>query len=143
MKSVFSLLVRMLPISASFAALQACVDTSPIDYHAPIAEDAGPRDAAPVNSDAARVVECRQCVARDSCRTEYDKCAADAKCKVFIQCLLDSYCVNIPPDLSQLPPCLVTCGLQADIKSSEDSAIVLFRPVLFCIEAHCSAPCGG
>ena len=143
MKALVSRFMRAFVTGVSFAALHACVDTSPIDYHAPATPDAGPQDAAPINSDAARVVECKQCVVDDACSAEYDKCTADPKCGVFMRCLLDAYCVNIKPDLSQIPPCLVSCGLEAGINSSEDPAIPVFRGVLFCIEDHCGGPCGN
>lgn len=122
-------------------ALAACVDTSPIDYHAPVMHDAGVADAAKVNSDAARVSECKQCVIQDSCSAEYQKCAADSRCAAFYDCLLDSYCVNFPSDLSKLPPCLTTCGAKANIFSSDDPVVPLFRSVLFCTEDNCVQPC--
>jgi hypothetical protein len=141
MKNVLAPLVRVLALSAAFAAFEACVDTSPIDYHAPPTIDAGPVDAAPPSSDAARVSECRQCATKDACSADYAKCTAYPKCEVFMQCLLDAYCVNFPGDLSQLPPCLLTCGITAGIKSADDPAIAPFRPLLFCIEDNCKAPC--
>ena len=131
----------VLAVSVAFMALHACVDTSPVDYHAPAAKDAGVRDAAPASSDASKVAECRQCVDTDSCKVEYDKCAADSRCGALIGCLLDAYCVNFPADLSMLPPCLLTCGTKANIFSSDDPVVDTFRAVLFCTEAKCVEPC--
>jgi len=127
---------------AAFWAVPACVDTSPIDYHAPAVKDAGVADATPVSSDAGRVAECKQCVIHDSCSTEYGKCAADSRCAEWYDCLLDSYCVNFPSDLSKLPPCLTTCAAKAMIFSSDDPIIDLFRGALFCTEDKCVDPCG-
>jgi hypothetical protein len=144
MKKVLAPLVRVLVVCAplAFAAFPACVDTSPIDYHASSARDAGPEDAASGSSDASRVTDCRDCVTKETCAADYAKCAADPRCEKFMSCLLDTYCVNFPGDLSQLPPCLTTCGLQAEIKSAVDPVITLFRPVLFCTQDRCGAPCG-
>jgi len=141
-KTILAPLVRVLLICACFVTVEACVDTSPIDYHAPSTQDAGPSDAAPVSADAARVVECRQCVTKDACTAEYTKCTADPRCEAFMGCLLDAYCLNFPSDLTQLPACLVTCGVQTGIKSGDDPVIALFRPVLFCAQDHCAMPCG-
>jgi hypothetical protein len=143
MNRSFPPLASLLALSASILSLQACIDTSPIDYRGPSMRDAGPADAASLSADASRVAECKQCVLVDSCKTDYDKCAANTKCAAFIQCLLDAYCVDFSNDLSQLPPCLLTCGPQSGIMSSEDPAIPLFRPVLFCIQDTCSAHCSS
>lgn len=134
-------LLRLFAVPACLAVPAACVDTSPIDYHAPPTKDAGAADAPMINSDAARVAECRACVAVDSCKADYDRCAADMRCEIWIDCLLDSFCVNIPSDLSKIPPCLTTCAVKAQIFSSDDPAVKLFRPVIFCSEDKCVQPC--
>jgi hypothetical protein len=141
MKNALRSLTSVLVVSAAFCAAPACVDTSPIDYHAPATEDAGIADAASASSDAARVAECRKCVVDNECTSTYDKCAADPRCKVFYDCLLDNYCVNFPGDLSKLPPCLISCGSKASILSSDDPVVDLFRGVLFCTEDKCVEPC--
>jgi hypothetical protein len=144
MMNVLGPLRRLLALPALCAAccaLHACVDTSPIDYHAAAVMDGGIADAASINSDAARVAECKQCVTHDSCSTEYGKCEADSRCAAWYDCLLDSYCVNFPSDLSKLPPCLTACAVKAMVFSSDDPIIPLFRGVLFCTEDKCVEPC--
>lgn len=129
-------------LSASFWALPGCVDTSPVDYHAPATTDAGVVDAAPVSSDAASVAECRQCIVQDSCSADYEKCAANPRCATFFGCLLDSYCLNVPSDLSKLPPCLTVCGTKANLFSSDDPVVPLYVGLLYCTEDKCKDPCG-
>lgn len=144
MKHVLRPLGRLafIVFSASFLALPACVDTSPIDYHAPTTNDAGVVDAAPVSSDAAPIAECKQCVMQGGCTAEYEKCAANPRCGAFFGCLLDSYCLNIPSDLSKLPPCLTVCGMKANIFSSDDPVVPLYVAALYCTEDKCKDPCG-
>ncbi len=130
-------------VAASFWALPACVDTSPIDYHAAATNDAGVADSAPVSSDAAHLADCRQCItSQDGCSAEYEKCAANPRCATFFGCLLDSYCLNIPSDLSKLPPCLTVCGTKANLFSSDDPLVPLYVAVLYCTEDKCKDPCG-
>jgi hypothetical protein len=142
MKNVLTPLLRVLAFAAAASELSACVDTSPVDYHAPIVMDAGVADAALVNSDASRVAECRQCVTEDSCKAEWSKCTAEPRCEAFVGCLLDSYCMSFSSDLSMLPPCLLTCGAKAMLFSSDDPVVNLFRDVRECTTKKCAAPCG-
>jgi len=142
MKHVLTPLLRVLAFAAAASELSACVDTSPVDYHAPIVADAGVADAAPVNSDASRIAECRRCVTDDSCKAEWGKCTAEPRCEAFVGCLLDNYCVNFSSDPSMLPPCLTTCVAKAMIFSSDDPVVNLFRDVRDCTTSKCSDPCG-
>src|ERR1041385_1687893 len=140
MNNAFSRMLQLLAAPALISALSSCVDTSPIDYHAPPTPDAGPADAAST-MDGALAAECRSCVT-DQCKTQYDSCTTNPTCTIFTDCMIDTYCLNLSNNLANLPPCVAACGDKAKLKSSEDPASTAFALVLFCAQDHCSDPCG-
>jgi hypothetical protein len=119
----------------------ACVDTSPVAYTPPA--DAAVADAAPT-TDGALVAECRKCMTTGPCKAATDACMQDSKCNIMEQCLLDDYCLNFTViDISNLPPCLQSCGNKALITGVNDPANQVITPVLICAQSatQCGSAC--
>lgn len=125
--------LRLLALSVlPLWAFSACVDTSP-DYYAKDMRDAGGLDATSPTVDAALLAECRECVNGDACAAQVATCNADPKCKAFLACVLDLYCIDFRlGDLAHLPKWLGTCGQQTGVLSQTDPAILAYVPVLLC-----------
>jgi hypothetical protein len=129
------------PVATAVACLLGCVDTSPIVYTAPA--DAGGSDAA-ASTDGALIAECRKCMTTGACKDVTDACTKDSKCNIMEQCLLDDYCLNFSViDISNLPPCLSSCGHEAQITGVSDPSNQLITPVLLCAQSatQCGSAC--
>jgi hypothetical protein len=138
-RSIRRIACAVLPL----AALHACVDTSPIDYHEPRPADAG-SDGAASGVDPALVAQCRACVTKGACSAAYAECGATPACEAFTGCLLDVYCMNFKlGDLSTLPQCLYTCGAKVGLTSASDPAVRPYIPVIICAEdpTTCGSVC--
>jgi hypothetical protein len=130
--------LRWLPATV-VACLLACVDTSPIAYTPPA--DAGVMDAS-ASADGALIADCRKCMTTGACKDATDACTKDSKCNIMEQCLLDDYCLNFSViDISNLPPCLQSCGNKAQITGVSDPSNQLVTPVLLC--AQSATQCGS
>jgi hypothetical protein len=130
------------------AALQpACVDTTPLDFRSQTGtEDATASDAlvdsAAGRTDADLVADCRRCLAAGGCKTQYDSCTAEPKCRAFIDCLLGAYCLNYSlTNLAHLPACLLQCGADAGIAGQDDPALEAYIPVEGCAQTTCGTSC--
>jgi hypothetical protein len=132
--------LRWLPATA-LACLLACVDTSPVAYTPPA--EAGLSEAAAA-AEGALVAECRKCLTTGPCKAATDACTQDTKCKIMEECLIDAYCLNFTViDISNLPPCLQTCGNVAMITGVSDPSNAVVTPVLICAQSatQCASAC--
>jgi hypothetical protein len=133
MRTVRSIAFVLVP--AAFAA--ACVDLSPLPYEGP---EGGVQDGSTadvvfdVSSADAPIDACRQCL-KIGCKSEETACEQNAKCSVFALCATATGCWGASlTDLTNLPACLIQCGMSAGVTSQADPAGALISPLLNCAQ---------
>lgn len=117
-----------------------CVDATPVDFVEPksdaAASDAAARDG-PVDS------PCRRCLTDPSgpCQTQWQACAADTRCFVAMECVMDTDCLGFGDFATRLEcgqPCLDTAG----IKASSDPVVPVVLAVNVCtLTGPCASEC--
>jgi len=125
---------------ACTARLAACVDTTPLPYHAP-SRDA---DAGGPTIDASIRSACRACVLSGDPTCEYSACTADERCVAFSDCLFELGCFS-HPELQDRIACGQPCFEQVGIQTNDDPALVLTLPINGCTSPSnvCGEVCVG
>jgi hypothetical protein len=120
-------------VIATLQAAQGCVDTSAVDYFAPIVDGGTTLRDAAIQGEGGLVAACTACVTSPACSAEYGACVADETCKKVVDCLLELYCMNFDvTNLANLKPCVLECGVRAGVLSAEDPSILLSAPLILC-----------
>jgi hypothetical protein len=128
-------------VSAAFAG--ACLDLSPVPYEGPEGGvfDGSVADVVFDVSADAPAGACTQCL-RTGCKAAETACEQNTKCSKFAACMSAMLCWGSSlTDLTNLTPCLTTCGVSAGLTSQADPASALITPVLAC--AHDPTVCAS
>jgi hypothetical protein len=126
-------------VGAAFL-LPQCVDTTPLDYHAPPTPDATVPDGSGLDNDAD--TPCRECLTDDKgpCASILTDCQKLEKCPKTVECLLDLNCF----DLAALQD-RITCGLPCltanGVLAGSDPATQVLAQLNVCAVNSCSSVC--
>jgi hypothetical protein len=129
LRSIASVLV-----SAAFTG--ACLDLSPLPYQGPEGGvfDGSVADVVFDVSPDAPGGACAQCL-RSGCKAAETACEQNTKCSKFAACMSVMLCWGSSlTDLTNLSPCLATCGVSAGLTSQADPASALITPLLACAQ---------
>lgn len=113
-------------------AVHGCVDTSPVDYRAPI--DDGGLSAGDAQVEGGLIRACGDCMAT-SCADGWTACHAEPRCAAAADCWLERYCYNIDTaNLANLPACFLECAAKADIRSQDDPVVPQVAVLVRCAQ---------
>jgi hypothetical protein len=121
--------------SAVLAA--ACLDLSPLPYEG---REGGVLDGSlgdvaldAIGGDASGGA-CAECL-KTSCKSAETACEQSPECTKFAACVSATQCWGASlTDLTNLPPCLLQCGMSAGVTSQADPASALIGPLLICAQ---------
>jgi hypothetical protein len=70
-----------------------------------------------------------------ACTMEGRACEADDRCKAYLECSLDMYCLNYNfADLAHPLPCVTSCAKAGMINGQTDPVVALVAPIALCAQ---------